>query len=293
MKKSQEQNSIIEVLTKNSSIPHFDAEILLSFVLNKSREYIISHPEIILTSTQITKFQKFINRRKDNEPVAYLTGHKEFYGLDFLVNKHTLIPRPETELIIDKTMDLISGDLTNTNIIDVGTGSGCIIITLAKLLKNKNIQFFGIDISPQALQIAKKNAKSHHLNSYIKFIKGNLLQPILKHKKLLITNSKFLITANLPYLTPAQIKSSPSIQHEPKLALIAGDDGLKYYRQLFKQIKELKKLSPKSQISILCEIDHTQTKKIKQLIKDKLPLAKFNVIKDLGGYDRLVLISIE
>ena len=174
-------------------------------------------------------------------------------------------------------------------LVDVGTGSGCIIITLAKLL---NLKFLAIDISEKALIIARQNAKNNQVNKKIKFIKGNLLEPILKNK--LINNSHpLIILANLPYLTPTQIKNSPSIKYEPKLALTAGKDGLKYYRRLFKQTNDLRNIKCKLRdINILCEIDPSQTAKIKQLIKRELPKASYQIKKDLSGLNRLVIIKI-
>ncbi len=296
---NQALNSGIQKLQKNKiPTPHLDAEILLSYILKKPREYILAHPEKQLTKTQITNYKLQITKKAKGKPVAYITGHKEFYGLDFYVNKNVLIPRPETELMVGKALKeakpLMRG-FASLCIIDVGTGSGCIIITLAKKLNLKskilNLKFFATDISSSALTIARKNAKLHKVDKKITFLQGNLLKPIINKSKIFNLKSEIIITANLPYLTPAQIKNSPSIKHEPKLALGAGPDGLKYYRQLFKQIQRLSIVN--CQLKILIEIDPNQFVKIKNLIKKTLPQAKIIIKKDIHGYNRLVSINLQ
>ncbi len=271
--------------------PHLETEILLAYILKKTREYLFTYPDKILTKTQISKLDSLILSRIKGKPIAYLIKKKQFYGLDFYVDKNVLIPRPETELLINLGVRHPVGCRTSqqTTIIDVGTGSGCIIVTLAKIIKsNTNNQFIAIDISKKALQIAKKNAKTHGVKNKIKFIHSDLLD----NKKLIIApHCKLIIIANLPYLTPTQIKNSPSIQHEPKLALAAGSDGLKYYKKLFSQIKKLQKNS-KANIDILCEIDPLQVTKIKNIINKILPNSKIEVKKDLSKKERIIVINL-
>lgn len=291
--------AITKLIASNiTDIPHLEAEILLSKILNKPREFLLAHGEKKLSLSQISNFKSLISRRLKGEPAAYIIGHKEFYGLKFKVDKNILIPRPETELMIEEALKLVTHNSRPTTLIDIGTGSGCVIITLAK--KISGCESLATDISTKALTIAKQNARLHGVAKNIKFLKGDLLKPILKNWKLEIAcpalsrrNWKFVILANLPYLTPSQIKNSPSIKYEPKLALSAGPDGLKYYRQLFRQINELRAASCELRdIIVLCEIDPGQTEKIKQLIKRELPGATFQIKKDLSGLNRLVIISI-
>ena len=263
--------------------PRLEAEILLSHVLKKPQEFILARPECRLTPKQTTNFKLLISGRFKGSPVAYLIGHKEFYGLDFFVNKNVLIPRPETELMVGEALRLIARSTKPATLVDVGTGSGCVAVTLAKLTKQK---FMAIDISPQALAVARRNAKYHKVNKQIKFIQGNLLEPLFNNK-FVIRNCKLIILANLPYLTPSQIKNSPSIKREPKLALDAGPDGLKYYRQLFKQIKKLRVTG-----YALCEIGPRQSNAIKKLVKRQLPQVKLQIKKDLAGLNRLAIIKI-
>ena len=313
--------------------PRLEAEFLLSHILKKPREYLLAHPEKELTKTQIANYKIQITKRSKNLPAAYITGHQQFYGLDFLVNKNVLIPRPETELMVEEALNILERGKSNlTSIIDVGTGSGCVIISLMKqILKPKfspassgeagqaisnchptsnypeDDKFLAIDISQPALTLARKNALKHGVEKQIKFSHGNLLEPVIKNNKFSTLNSKFLILANLPYLTRAQINNSPTIQYEPRLALTAGPDSLKYYRQLFLQIAKLRQANKHSGY-ILCEIDPGQTKKIKQLIEKELNCLSYNsyeririsrgernsytIKKDLKGHNRLIIIKL-
>lgn len=282
---------------KNISVPDLDAEILLSKTIKKSREYIFSHPEIKLSNYQKIKYFEFIKKRVKNIPISYITGKKEFYGLEFFVNKYTLIPRPETEMFVDHIIHNTKLIACNTTFLDIGTGTGCIPISIFKELeknlrfKNFDLRFFATDISKAALLVAKKNAKNHGVEGRIKFFHGNLLDPILESSTM-NPKSNIIITANLPYLTPEQVKNSPTIQAEPKLALIAGNDGLKYYRKLFKQINELLQ-NTNNELCILCEIDSSQKNSISELIKKELPKAVFEIKKDLSGLHRMAVINLK
>ena len=281
---------------KTRDIITLDLENLLSSILGKPRVYLLTYGEKKLHYKQIQKFNQLLQKYQKNYPLAYLIGRQEFYGLRFKVNKNVLIPRPETELIID----LISKKFKKNQkfkkiytIIDLGTGSGCIIITLAKLLEEQINNFLAIDISKKALQIARQNARLNKISSKIKFLYGDLLEPILKNNLNIKKNSHLIIATNLPYLTPTQIKKSPTIKHEPRLALLAGSDGLDLYRKLFKQLEELNKINPKLNFDVFCEIDHTQSAKMHQLISKQFQAPKTNIQihKDLAGFDRVVQFS--
>ncbi|MDP2586905.1 MAG: HemK/PrmC family methyltransferase [Candidatus Komeilibacteria bacterium] len=204
-----------------------DADILLAFVLNKSKEFLYTHPEVKLNWIQKIRFFYLISRRSKNWPIAYLTGQKEFYGRNFYVNKNVLIPRPLTEELIAKALANIKpGD----TICDLGTGSGCIIITIIKELQKQNydlsdFKFYAVDISPKALQVAKKNAYFHGVDQYIEFLQGDLLKPLQGLKI-------DLILANLPYLDTNDL-NEPSIKKEPKLALVGT------YDKFFQQVAQL------------------------------------------------------
>ncbi len=271
-----------------TSSTRLDAEILLAHTLNKSREYLLTYPEKKISKGQFSNFLNFINKRLDYQPIAYIIGKKSFYGLDFSVNENCLVPRPETELMVEEVIK-IAEKLKQTTIIDIGTGSGCIIVSLAKNLKSI-FKYLAIDISVPALKIAQKNAETNKVSRRINFFHGNLLKPLI-HKDLIENKENLIITANLPYLTPNQVNSSLTIQNEPILALVAGDDGLKYYRQLFTQINKLKEEKNISGF-LLCEIDPSQAQNMQKLIKNTFNYQKFNTRQDLAGLDRLIIIKI-
>jgi len=288
-----------KLLKIKNKIPRLDAEVLLSFVLNKSKEFLYTYPEIDLIHRQFAKFKKLIARRAQGEPVAYLIGHKEFFGLDFIVNQHVLIPRPETELMVEEVRKRIMNHESKIMgkkilLLDIGTGSGCIPIAILKTIKqglNKNyfkkINCFATDIAKPALRVANHNAQRHKIK--IIFFKGDMLSPIL-NSKFSILNSSLLITANLPYLTAAQIKQEPSLSYEPYRALNGGKEGLSLYKKFFRQIEKIYILNPKT--SVFLEIDSSQARKITSLIKKILPQVQAEIKKDLGGKKRLVIISL-
>jgi release factor glutamine methyltransferase len=275
--KQENKKAIKQLLNNKITSARLDAEVLLSFVLNKPKEFLYTYPDHKLTKSQQTKFTNLIKKRTNGVPVAYLTGQKEFYGRSFIVNKDVLIPRPETELIIDTIKQVNKKTKKQIIIADIGTGSGCIAITLAKELPNTKI--IATDISTKALKVAKKNASKHKVLSKISFHQGNLLEPI-KDKKIDI------LIANLPYLDPKW--QTNSIKHEPSLALYAKEKGLKLYRELLEQISQ-QKHQPKI---ILFEIDPRQKDSIKKVIKKILPLAEISFTKDLAKKDRVAKITL-
>jgi release factor glutamine methyltransferase len=277
---------------EKNKTPQLDAEVLLSHTLKKSREFILIHLEKRLTPKQLIKFEFFIKRRLKHEPIAYIIGQKEFYGLDFKINSATLIPRPETELLVENILKINPG---NKTIIDLGTGSGNIIISFAKNLKNKN-DYFGVDISQKALTIAKFNAKKNEVSNKIKFVQGNLLAPFIKNTKYDIQNT--IIVANLPYLSKKiYSKTSPDVKNfEPKSALLSGIDGLDHYEKLFQQLHRLIRKLPTGEagwkLEIFLEISPEQKQKIAKLIKKHFPDADIEFQKDLAKKWRVVIIKI-
>ncbi|HAM87936.1 MAG: Release factor glutamine methyltransferase [Candidatus Falkowbacteria bacterium GW2011_GWC2_38_22] len=296
----------LKQLSKNKILdPLFEAELLLSNILKKEREHILTYPNKKISQLQFKKFKTAVKQRVNNTPFAYISEYKYFYGLKFFINNNVLVPRPETEMMVEEALKYSIFNNQHSIFIDIGTGSGCIITAIVKNildsgLENSNYTFIASDISSKALATAKKNAKLNKVNRFIKFYQGNLLHPIINiinKSKIENHKSQIIITANLPYLTPTQIKNSPSIQKEPHLALTAGSDGLKYYRILFKQINSIRyhlkaKCYQLPATQLILEIDHTQKTSITKLIKQELPKANFEIKKDLGGHYRLVIISI-
>jgi release factor glutamine methyltransferase len=280
--------------------------IIKALAAKKNKEFILAHPEYHLNFGQKLRWFYFSLLKKIGYPLAYLTGHKEFYGLDFLVNKYTLIPRPETELLVENAIEKIK-KIGNEKIVllDIGTGTGCIPIAIAKNIIGANLMIRASDISSKALRLAIKNANQHKVN--IKFIQASLLD-----KKIILEIAgqfvqHLILTANLPYLTQEQFLAEPSIQKEPRESLVADDkDGLSLYEKLLIQIAELyqskkdtltkfihhRSGSSTPSLTIFLEIDPRQTIGINALIKKILPQAKFEIKKDLAGRDRLVKIEI-
>ncbi len=256
-----------------------DIELLLAKSLHRTLNYLYKNPEKILDRSCQSTFWRLLQRRSTNHSVAYLLGHKEFYGLDFLVNKHTLIPRPDSEVLIEEALKYLqTNKIKSPQIIDIGTGSGCLIISLAKNYKQP-AGFYALDNSGRALKIAKTNARKHQLKHQIKFIKSDLLKNI--------SDQKFdVLLANLPYLTKKQLRE-PSIKKEPRNALYGGSDGLYFYKRLLKQLPEY--LNKK--YLILLEIDPEQEMAIQAIAKQYLPKAKLEIVKDLNQQARALKIQ--
>ncbi len=262
-----------------STSANLDAEVLLAFVLKKTREYLFTNYKLQITDFQKKQFLSLVNKRKDGWPVAYLTNHKEFFGLDFYVDKNVLIPRPETEGLVELVLDKVKSKKSKVKILDIGTGSGCIIISLAKtispLIPRRSSLFFASDISPAALMVAKKNARHHGVK--ITFRQGDLLAPW--------RGQNFdIIVANLPYLAK---EADQSTKFEPKKALIAKKNGLDLLDKLFRQISALSALP--SVVSL--EIGHDQGLAIKKLANNYLPEYKLALFKDLAGWIRVARLE--
>ena len=272
-----------------STLDRIDLELILAHALKKSREFILTYLETKITKNQEALILKMIARRKKHEPIAHIIGEKDFYYLTFKVNKHTLIPRPETELLVDNI--LADTTIQNANsIIDIGTGSGNIIISLAHNLKNKKINYFGVDISNEALKIAKYNAKKYNLDKKIKFTKGNLLTPFAR--KNFLKNANTIIVANLPYLSKEIYSATKSDvkKYEPKTALYSPENGLAHYKKLFEQINLLGMRYGIKKVFI--EFSPEQKNTLALLIKNTLPKTQTHFKKDLAKKWRVCTIDL-
>ena len=243
------KSTLHEKMTQGHN-PMIDTQVLLSFCLNKPTAYLFSHFEDKLPTELLDKYKALIERRLKHEPVAYIVGFKEFYKRPFKVNKFVLVPRPETEQMVDEALKLIED---NTSVIDVGTGSGAIAVTIAA---EKHIPVIAIDIDQNALTIAKANAKLNKVDNLISFLNGSLLAPYIEKNIHDRASSKVVITANLPYAKIQQwpILDPDILQFEPKHAIVGGVDGLELYDGLLSQIKNYKEQFP-SKIHLLLEID--------------------------------------
>lgn len=259
---------------KNIKSHHLDSEILLSKALGKKREKIITNLNQFIKSSEIKKFNNLVKRRSLKEPIAYILKEKEFWSKSFEVNKNTLIPRPETELVVEKIVNIYRGK--PINILDIGTGSGCILISLiSELKKSRGI---GIDIAKKALFIAKKNSTKHNFENNIKFYKRCFSN--LHHQKF------DLIVSNPPYIKKSKISGliEDVRNFEPKLALDGGPDG---YSAVLKVITKSSKLLRKNGIMFL-EIDRTQVIRTKEMLI-KYKFYTKDVCKDLSGNNRCII----
>ena len=263
-----------KLLRKREICSHIlDSEILLSNILQKSREKILVNLDQKLNSKNIIKFKKYIRRRSKNEPVAYILGEKEFWSKKFIVNKDTLIPRPETELLVEKLVKLFKGK--KISILDIGTGSGCIILSLLSNLE-KSVGL-GVDVSNKAILIANKNAKRHELSNRVKFLNKSFES---------IFSKKFdLIVSNPPYIERKKIKNlSEDIKRfEPIIALDGGNDGLDLIKKVIYKSKRILKIKG----TLALEIGNEQIKKVSKILVDN-NFRIIHVIKDYKNNVRCV-----
>ena len=231
-----------------------DSEILLSKTLRQTREDILINLDQKINTKSILVFKEYLQRRSNNEPMAYILGEKEFWSKKFYVNKGTLIPRPETELLVDEILKIYNEK--KISILDIGTGSGCIIISILNSLKNSN--GIGIDISKNAILTAKRNALKYKVNKRVKFLNKSFKD---------IFSKKFdLIVSNPPYIDTKDIKnlSDDIKRYEPRIALDGGNDGLDLIKKIIYKSRNILKLNG----MLALEIGNEQIKKVSKILID-------------------------
>ena len=265
-------------ILKEKKIPSsiLDSELLLSKTLNKTREEILTNLDQKIEKKSILVFKKYLQRRSKNEPIAYIFQEKEFWGNKFYVNKNTLIPRPETEMLVDKLLKIYNKK--KISILDIGTGSGCIIISLLINLSNSN--GLGIDISKKAIQLAKRNKIKHKLLNRLKLSTQSLDK---------IYGKKFdLIVSNPPYISRYDIKnlSDDIKKYEPRMALDGGNDGLDLIKKVIYKSKDILKING----MLALEIGNEQIKKVSKILLDNNFRIK-QVIRDYKNNVRCVLAN--
>jgi release factor glutamine methyltransferase len=254
-----------------------ESELLLRYTLKLDRAQLYLDLDRELTSEEAKTYWQYIDRRCQGEPSAYITGHREFYGLDFEVDPRVLIPRPESELLVEKALRLAQTEQIDT-IADIGTGCGAIVISLARNLPR--CQLYATDISAAALEVARVNCRKHGVGDRVCVRQGDLLEPL--------PVAVDLVIANIPYVKQAEVPRAGRPTHEPELALDGGTDGLDKIRRLCHQVSA--KLRPHG--FLLLEIGQGQGKAVTALLGGLFPGARLEVTPDLGGIERMVCLSL-
>lgn len=276
----------IRTLTQESpQTARLDTQVLLSYVLNVERSTVYAYPERELTSEQEQQFLSLLKRRVQGEPVAYLLGREEFYGRDFLVDKRVLIPRPETELLVEAALDACQQMLDGGHVpivADIGTGSGVIPITVA-LEESRLPNLYASDISVEALEVAQLNCQRYHVEQRVHLLHGDLLA--------VLPEPVDVITANLPYVgtNEMDILERDVADYEPYLALFSGPNGLDLLQRFFMEAKTSDKLAKRA--VLLLEIGYQQREVLTTLLQEIWPQAVVTFRKDYAGWDRLLHVA--
>ena len=243
----------------NIDTPRLDAEVLLAEILDMERIKLYVNYDYPLKPKEKNLYRKWLKKRANRIPVAYITGKKEFMSLEFVVNEHVLLPRPETELLVEEIIDYCQEKEKSINMVDVGTGSGAIMVSLGHYIENARI--LGIDISKEAVKITRKNIERHSLGDRLKVINGDLLSPLVKRG----TNNVNIVVSNPPYINEEDLSHlPPEVKKEPSLALDGGKKGLEIYQRLIPQADEV--LMDNG--LILLEFAPEQAEEIKDLFSD-------------------------
>jgi release factor glutamine methyltransferase len=257
--------------------PTLEAQVLLAHILSQPRAWVIAHPEVSISRQQDLLLNTLLQKRLQGEPLPYLLGHWEFYGLDFLVNPSVLIPRPETELLVEEALAWIRRRKNPIQGIDVGTGCGCIAISLAKCVPG--LLFLATDISRPALNMCAMNAARHGVQDRLSLAQADLLEPF--------SGPFNLVCANLPYIPSGKLAALEVSRHEPRFSLDGGPDGLHEIELLLEQVAP--RLAPVS--LLLLEIESGQGRQALDLARRRFPSASIRVLPDLAGWPRLLRVE--
>ncbi len=264
-------------LQYTSETPALDAQVLLAHILGRNRAWVLAHPEASLNLEQHAILEREAARLIRGEPLPYILGHWEFFGMDFTVSSQVLIPRPETELLVEQALTWLRAYPRRRWAVEVGTGSGCIALALARHCAD--LHLVASDISPAALELARENRRRHALTERVELIQADLL-PALAHPV-------DLVCANLPYIASSELASLQVSLWEPRLALDGGQDGLSLLRRLLAQAPE--HLAPGG--LLLMEIEASQGEKVCCLARQAFPQAKIDTLPDLAGRERLLRVQ--
>jgi release factor glutamine methyltransferase len=265
------------VISQHTETPALDAQVLVAYYLEKPRSWVMAHPEASIDDHQYNKIINGMNRLEHGEPLPYVIGQWEFYGLDFKLTSEVLIPRPETELLVENGISWLLNHPNQRKAVDVGTGSGCIGITLAKNIPDLHVLM--VDISLGALKVAQDNAEKHGLSDRMDFRRSDLLEGI--------DGFFSLICANLPYIPNPMLRTLSVAKREPRIALDGGLSGTELIHRLLDQSRN--HLAPGG--IILLEIESSQGAEVRSLASSFYPASHMEILKDLAGFDRCIKIT--
>lgn len=271
-------------LASISDTSALDASVLIAHIMDKPRAWVVAHPDLIPTAEQQEKLEESLTRLESGEPLPYVLGRWEFFGMEFDLTPDVLIPRPETELLVEKAIAWLQQSKVRRTVADVGTGSGIIAISIAMNVSDAHI--LATDISRPALEVAKRNARKFGVSKRIGFAECDILPP---RPASFPTEEHFdLLCANLPYIPTETLRSLPIYEREPALALDGGADGLDLFRKLMRVAPDW--MAPNS--LILLEIESTLGVQAVNTAYDMFSQAEIHLHKDLAGRDRLLEIML-
>ncbi len=259
----------------NIKTPYLDSELLLSKIIKKDRKYIILNSKKKLDEYYLRNFNKLIERRKRGEPIAYLINFKEFWKQKYFIDKNALIPRPDTEILVEETLRLYEKE-KKLNILDIGTGSGCLLLSILK--ERKNFMGTGVDISKKALNVARFNAKLQHLGNRVKFYNSDIDKFFIGKYDLILSNPPYIKNFNIKYL------EKDVACFEPKVALDGGSDGFSKITKVIVKTSNLIKKNGKFILEIGC---HQRNEAVNKLKNNNFYINK--IIKDYGKKDRCII----
>lgn len=265
-----------ERLSLHSTTPRLDAEVMLTHILGIDRAAMLARFDQVLNTANEDTYRILVARREQGEPIAYITGHKEFYGLDLIVTKDVLVPRPETESVVDVCLAALPKN-EPARFADIGTGSGAILVAVT--VNRPNLRAYGTEISAAACAVAQQNCERYGIANSVQLFVGNLLDPIPEPLD--------VIAANLPYVSPGEAEPDVATW-EPQVAVFGGDeDGAATIKQFLKQAPNY--IIPGG--TIVMEVAYSQGKSVSALAQGAFPTADIEVQKDLAGYDRIIIIK--
>jgi release factor glutamine methyltransferase len=261
-----------------------EAEVLVRHVTGIDRAALYANPDRTITDAESQRLAALLARRLQREPLPYIMGHWEFYGLDYIVNKSVLIPRPETETLVEEALITalpMAQENQHITIVDVGTGSGCVAISLAKRLPHASV--VATDVSADALAVARQNVEQHNAQSQVQLVECDLLSGVEGPIDIIVSNPPYIPDGDISTLQPEVA------DYEPQVALVGGTDGLAIIRRLLEQASKV--LSPNG--AVMLEFNPPQSEALLSIARSIWPDAEPRVVKDLAGLDRVLVVELE